>query len=129
VNPESLRGPGQWREPVTLENNGQLVKQLGPNSRAPELHHQEPRRNDDDENYTTAGHERTRNYERATPRALHHIDQTFGNITSSGKSSEHRVGNHGGDFHTSLTTNTGDLSVTDGAKQSVGNTDEGEDKK
>jgi hypothetical protein len=105
------------------------MKQLGSNPRAPKLHHQGPLRNDDDENYTTAGHERTRSYERATPRALHHINQTFGNITSSGKSSEHRVGNHGGDSHTSLTTVTGDLSVTDGAKQSVGNTDEVDDKK
>jgi hypothetical protein len=105
------------------------MKQLGPNSRAPEVHHQEPRRKDDDENYTTTGHGRGGISEAATPRAMHYINQTFGNITSAGKSSEHRVGNHGGDFHTSLTTVTGDLSVTDGAKQSVGNTDEVDDKK
>jgi hypothetical protein len=98
-----------------------------PDPRVPVIHHQDrySHRNDVDDDYTaTSGHGKTGRAENATPRAttMPYIDQIFGNITSSGQGSVNRVGNHSGDFRAPVKTRTGDIVVSDGAKQSVGNT-------
>jgi hypothetical protein len=124
VKPESLRVPGPWRPPVTPENNQLVVAQQLSNPPVPENQQDYSYYDDygDDDYTTTSGRGEAGRSEDATPRAMPHIDQTFGNITSSGSDSVNRVGNHGGGFHASLKTRTGDIVVTDGAKQSVGNT-------
>ena len=115
-----------------------MVAQRRPDAHVPENQQDYYRRNYNDgdvvsdDNYTTtSGHGKTgrSEYVDATPRAIPCIDQEFGNITSSGQGSVNSVGNHGGGLHASLKTRTGDVVVSDGAKQSVGNTGKVDDGK